>query len=85
MTDAYVFEVHPASDVLEVNGKKAVVPTYLFDKDSLQFSRNPEPNRTLPTCGRHKKDGVIACVAILRKDQFLLTAVPGDCYVEKSF
>lgn len=85
MTDAYVFEVHPASDVLEVNGKKAVVPKYTFDKESLRFSRNSEPNRTLLTCGRHREGGVIACVAILRKDQFLLTAVPRDCYVEKSF
>lgn len=84
MTDAYIFEVHPDSDVIQVNGKEAVRAKYAFDGLSLVFTTNNDPCHTLPTCGRHKEGGVLACVAIMRKDQFHQAAVPDDCFIEKS-
>lgn len=85
MTDAFVFEVHPDSDVIRVNGRDAVRARYAFDKQSLAFSENTDPSHILLTCGRRKGGGVLACVAIMREDQLFQATVPSDCYVEKSF
>jgi len=84
MTDAYVFEIHPASDVFMVNGRKAVRPRYNFDKGSLVFAANSDPDRTVAICGRHKTGGMLACIAVMQKDQLQRAVVPDDCHVEKS-
>ncbi|HDS1721669.1 hypothetical protein NPS53_09165 [Pseudomonas putida] len=84
MTDAYVFEIHPACDVILSNGRETVRPRYTFDKGSLSFAPNSDPDRTVLTCGRHKSGGILACIAIMQKDQFRGSVVPEDCYVERS-
>ncbi|MQT57986.1 hypothetical protein GHO41_11600 [Pseudomonas sp. FSL R10-0399] len=85
MTDAYVFEVHHESEVIQVNGRESVRAKYAFNKQSMEFSENSDPSRILLTCGRQKGGGVLACIAIITKDEFRQATVPGDCYTEKSF
>ena len=40
MTDAYVFEVHHESEVIQVNGRESVRAKYAFNKQSMEFSEN---------------------------------------------
>lgn len=54
MTDAYVFEVHHESEVIQVNGRESVRAKYAFNKQSMEFSENSDPSRILLTCGRQK-------------------------------